>query len=88
VVFADWITFSATASTLFVYRARARRAGSDPTTFLTPGYPVTPLLFIAAGIYVVIGSVASNPGNALKGTALLLAGIPVYLFWKGKAAAA
>jgi APA family basic amino acid/polyamine antiporter len=88
VVFADWITFSATASTLFVYRARARRAGGDATTFLTPGYPVTPLLFIAAGIYVVIGSVASNPGNALKGTALLLAGIPVYLFWKGKAAAA
>jgi basic amino acid/polyamine antiporter, APA family len=83
VVFADWITFSATASTLFVYRARARRTG-DSATFLTPGYPVTPLLFIAAGIYVVIGSIASNPGNALKGTALLLAGVPVYLFWHGR----
>ena len=83
VVFADWITFSATASTLFVYRARARRTG-DTATFLTPGYPVTPLLFIAAGIYVVIGSIASNPGNALKGTALLLAGVPVYLFWRAR----
>ena len=83
VVFADWITFSATASTLFVYRARARRTG-DTATFLTPGYPVTPLLFIAAGIYVVIGSIASNPGNALKGTALLLAGVPVYLFWRSR----
>ena len=83
VVFADWITFSATASTLFVYRARARRTG-DTATFLTPGYPVTPLLFIAAGIYVVIGSIASNPGNALKGSALLLAGVPVYLFWRAR----
>ncbi len=83
VVFADWITFSATASTLFVYRARARRTG-DTATFLTPGYPVTPLLFIAAGIYVVIGSIASNPANALKGTALLLAGVPVYLFWRAR----
>jgi APA family basic amino acid/polyamine antiporter len=87
VVFADWITFSATASTLFVYRARARRTG-DTATFLTPGYPMTPLLFIAAGIYVVIGSVASNPGNALKGTALLLAGVPVYLFWRARSAPA
>ncbi len=87
VVFADWITFSATASTLFIYRARARRqAGGDTATFLTPGYPVTPLLFIAAGIYVVVGSIASNPGNALKGTALLLAGVPVYLFWRSRAA--
>jgi len=86
VVFADWITFSATASTLFIYRARARRqAGGDPATFLTPGYPVTPLLFIAAGIYVVVGSIASNPANALKGTALLLAGVPVYLFWRSRA---
>jgi basic amino acid/polyamine antiporter, APA family len=86
VVFADWITFSATASTLFIYRARARRqAGGDTATFLTPGYPVTPLLFIAAGIYVVVGSIASNPANALKGTALLLAGVPVYLFWRSRA---
>ncbi|MBA2626654.1 MAG: amino acid permease [Gemmatimonadales bacterium] len=89
VVFADWITFAATASTLFVYRARERRgeAGAGTTPFRTFGYPVTPLLFIAAGIYVVIGSITSNPGNALKGTALLLAGVPVYLFWKRRTAA-
>ncbi len=89
VVFADWITFAATASTLFVYRARERRSGtSNPATFRTFGYPVTPLLFIAAGVYVVIGSIASNPANALKGSALLAAGVPVYLFWKARSARA
>ncbi len=88
VVFADWITFAATASTLFVYRARERRGepGAGVTPFRTFGYPVAPLLFIAAGIYVVVGSVSSNPGNALKGTGLLLAGVPVYLFWKARTA--
>ncbi|MEO8226133.1 MAG: amino acid permease [Gemmatimonadota bacterium] len=90
VVFADWITFAATASTLFVYRARERRGdlSAGSATFRTFGYPWAPLLFIAAGVYVVIGSIVSNPGNALKGTALLLAGVPVYLFWKNRTARA
>jgi basic amino acid/polyamine antiporter, APA family len=30
---------------------------------------------------VVIGSIVSNPGNAARGAALLVLGIPVYLYW-------
>jgi APA family basic amino acid/polyamine antiporter len=37
-----------------------------------------------AALYVVIGSIASNPGNALKGGGLILLGVPVFLFWKGR----
>ncbi|REG37930.1 APA family basic amino acid/polyamine antiporter [Archangium gephyra] len=82
VVFADWLVFGATAATLFVYRAR-ERAGSVPRArYRVPGYPLTPLLFIAAAAYVVIGSIASNPANALKGALLLLAGVPVFFFWR------
>jgi len=76
VTFADWIFFGVTAATLFVYR---RRAPSDG--YQLPAYPWTVLLFIAACIYVVAGAVVSNPPNALRGAALLVAGIPVYMFW-------
>lgn len=76
VTFADWIFFGTTAATLFVYRRRTPDA-----SYLTPAYPVTVLLFIAACIYVVGGAVISNPPNALRGAALLAAGVPVYLFW-------
>lgn len=76
VTFADWIFFGATAATLFVYR---RRAGSPG--FAVPAYPWTPLLFIAASLYVVTGAVISNPPNALRGALLLVAGVPVYFFW-------
>jgi APA family basic amino acid/polyamine antiporter len=38
-------------------------------------------MFILAALYVVAGSVASNPGNAIKGTALIALGVPVFLFW-------
>jgi basic amino acid/polyamine antiporter, APA family len=85
VVFGDWIFFAATASTIFQYRARERRDGNaGELRFRMPGYPVLPALFILAATYVVVGSVASNPANALKGTALMAAGVPVFLFWNGR----
>jgi len=91
VVFCDWIFFGLTVGTLFVLRGRGavgqRGSGEHPAkTFLVPGYPVTPILFIAAAVYVVLGSIISNPGNALRGTLLLAAGIPVFLFWRRRAA--
>ncbi|MFP2926045.1 APC family permease [Pyxidicoccus sp. 3LG] len=82
VVFADWLVFGATAATLFVYRARERQGLVPRAAYRVPGYPITPLLFIAAALYVVLGSTASNPLNALKGTLLLGAGVPVFLYWR------
>jgi APA family basic amino acid/polyamine antiporter len=40
---------------------------------------------VLAAVYVVVGSVVSNPGNALKGTALILLGVPVFRWWYGRA---
>ncbi len=88
VVFGDWIFFGLAVAALFVYRTRDRRAGvpsHPPGAFRTPGYPLTPALFMGAAIYVVAGSVTSNPGNAVKGTLLLGFGVPVFLFWSRKA---
>jgi APA family basic amino acid/polyamine antiporter len=82
VVFGDWIFFAATAATLFVFRKRERR-GLEQTDlrFRMPGFPAAPIIFILAALYVVLGSMASNPGNALKGTALIALGVPVFVFW-------
>ena len=92
VVFGDWIFFGLVVSTLFVYRRREARAaaatggGAAAAGFRAWGYPVTPALFVMAAIYVVLSSVASNPGNAAIGAFLLLLGVPVYLFWKARTA--
>jgi APA family basic amino acid/polyamine antiporter len=82
VTFADWIFFGVTAATLFVYRRRDR---ADGTRYRAPFYPVSVLLFCAACLYVVAGAVASNPWNAARGTLLLAAGVPVFLFWSRRA---
>ena len=83
VTFADWIFFGATAATLFIYR---RREGPErsPGSFRISGYPWTVGLFILAAAYVVIGSIRSNPANALRGSLLLAAGVPAYLIWASR----
>ena len=83
VVFADWIFFGATAATLFVLRRRDV-CGGDPTLVKAPGHPFTTLIYIAAAMYVVIGSIISNPGNAARGAGLLALGVPVYLYWNAR----
>ncbi len=80
VVFGDWIFFGLIASTLVVLR---RRDGAE-AGFGVPGWPVTLGLFLAAAVYVVGGAVAANPGNALKGFVLILAGVPAYLWQRGR----
>jgi APA family basic amino acid/polyamine antiporter len=82
VVFGDWIFFGATAATLFVFRARERAGGERANIrFRAWGHPVGTTIFLAAAVYVVVGSIASNPVNALKGTGLILLGVPIFRWW-------
>lgn len=85
VVFADWIFFTCTALTLVVFRRRDAKSGEPDSGYRAPFYPLSVALFVLAGAYVVFGSIASNPGNAMNGALLLLAGVPVFLFWSRRA---
>ena len=79
VVFADWIFFGVTALTLLVFR---RRDGMTGIRFSVPAFPVAMVIFVGVAGYVVVGSILSNPGNALRGAGLLGLGLPVYLYWR------
>lgn len=83
VVFADWIFFGSTAASLFALRRIDARQGRE-VKVRTPLHPVSTLLFVAAAAYVVLGSIRSNPGNALRGAGLLALGLPVYAYWRSK----
>jgi APA family basic amino acid/polyamine antiporter len=79
VTFADWIFFGVTAATLVVYRRRDAAVATP--RFRAPWYPTSVVLFVVACLYVVAGAIVSNPSNALRGTLLLAAGIPVFHWW-------
>ena len=82
VVFADWIFFGTTALTLIVFRRRDAAAAVPDGGFRAPFFPLTLALFVGAALYVVFGSVASNPANAMRGVLLLGAGVPVFAYWR------
>ena len=58
-------------------------ARQSATTFRMWGYPVLPALFIAAAAVLLVYSYQSNLRNSLLGTAIILAGIPLFYFFNG-----
>lgn len=79
VVFADWIFFGLTVATLFVYRGRNR---GNPHGYRMPGYPMLPAAFVAVAASIVYSVVRADPYRAGLGALLLVAGIPVYYWFK------
>jgi basic amino acid/polyamine antiporter, APA family len=61
-----------------VYVLHARDDGHRPA-FMVPGYPVTPLIFLALVVLLLVLLVLNNPRQALAGAAVVLLGVPVYL---------
>ena len=82
VVSVDFIFFGLTALCIFVLRKR-KKSEAPPIT--VPGHPVTTGLFVAICWLVVINTIYKYPQNTLIGLAILLAGIPAYLFWRRQA---
>ncbi len=79
VVFSGWIFYGLGAMSIFVYR---RRAPDMPRPFRVPGYPLTPILFVAASAAIVLNTLFTQPGRALVGLAVVFAGVPAYLVWR------
>jgi APA family basic amino acid/polyamine antiporter len=76
--FGDWLACAVGVATLFWYR---RHGGSAPG-FRVPGYPWLPLIFIGIVSWVVLAVMRDSPRNAGIGVLIMLAGVPVYFFWR------
>jgi APA family basic amino acid/polyamine antiporter len=74
-IFSEWFFYALTAATVFVFRVREP---DTPRPYRVTGYPVVPALFILAAIVLLVFSFADQPRNSLIGTAVILAGIPLY----------
>jgi basic amino acid/polyamine antiporter, APA family len=79
VVFMSWVWFALAALSIFWYR---RRMADMPRPFRTPGYPVTPVLFILAALVIVVNTVMAQPTQSLIGLGITALGTPAYLWWR------
>ena len=73
-VFAEWLFYMLTATTVFVYR---RKRPNAKRPYKVWGYPVLPAIFVVCATAVLISSYAGNLKGSLLGTALILLGLPV-----------
>src|SRR5437879_5763435 len=64
VVFTGWIFYALAAASIFVYR---RRIPANELHYRVPGYPWTPLLFIAAASALVVNTIATQVTRAAIG---------------------
>jgi APA family basic amino acid/polyamine antiporter len=76
-VFAEWLFYMLTTTTVFVYR---RRHPDLARPYRVWGYPLLPALFVICAAVVLVYSYAGNLEGSLLGTALILLGLPVLWF--------
>jgi len=81
-VFAEWLFYMLTATTVFVYR---RRRPDAVRPYKVWGYPVLPGVFVVCAGAVLVSSYAGNLKGSLLGTGLILLGLPVMLLVKWRA---
>ena len=80
----NFLFFGLSASCLFVLRRRDRSAGRQTSAYLAPFHPWTTGLFVLACAVIVGVSFWAYPVNSLVGYAIMLIGIPPYLYWRSR----
>lgn len=86
VIFGANVFYLLAIASVFVLRVTRPDA---PRPYRTWGYPITPLLFIMASVYLLQDMLRQSPAEALAGAAIILTGVPFYLwFARSKSAAA
>jgi basic amino acid/polyamine antiporter, APA family len=80
-IFAEWLFYALTASTIFIFR---RREPNVVRLYSIWGYPILPALFILAAAILLVFSFADQPRNSLVGTAIILLGIPLHYFLRSR----
>ncbi len=72
-----WFFILLTTLSLFIFRYRK---GHKPNSYKVPFYPVPPVLFLIACVYMLYSSLVFTGTGAFAGAMILLAGVPVYYF--------
>ena len=74
-IFITVIFIGMTVAAVFVLRRR-----KEASSYLAPGYPVTPMIFLTLVVILLVLLAGSNPREALLGTVVVALGLPVYQF--------
>ncbi len=80
-LFAEWLFYMLTASTVFVFR---RTEPNVARPYKTWGFPAVPALFIGASAVLLVYTFKADVWNSIIGVAVILVGVPVFYFFSRK----
>jgi len=84
-VFASWMFYVLSAGAVLVLRWKAPAADRPYKAW---GYPWTVLVFLAFACWFMGNALIETPKDSLVGLGLVLAGLPVYYYWRRRGTAA
>lgn len=76
-VFVLWIFFTMGVCGVFLLR---KRFPQEKGLYKVPFYPLTPIIGIIGGIYILVNTLIDSPKNSLVGIIITILGLPVYHF--------
>ncbi len=77
-IFAEWLFYMISASTVFVLRWKEPNA---PRPYRTWGYPVVPALFVIVAAILLYYTFTANVRNSIWGCVVILAGVPIFAYF-------
>jgi APA family basic amino acid/polyamine antiporter len=80
-IFAEWLFYMIAASTVFILR---RKEPNLPRPYRTWGYPAVPALFVMVAAVLLYFTFTSNLRNSAWGCVVILAGIPIFLYFASR----
>jgi APA family basic amino acid/polyamine antiporter len=85
VIFASWLFYGLSATSLFVFR---RTMPDALRPYRALGYPWVPIVFVLVTAALLVNTFVAAPREALRGVVVLLAGLPLYWYWSRRSASA
>jgi APA family basic amino acid/polyamine antiporter len=82
-IFAEWLFYMIAGSTIFIFRRRDPQAVRP---YRVLGYPFVPALFIAAAAVLLYYTFRENWPNSFYGLLVILAGVPVFEWFRRRRA--
>lgn len=80
-MFSTWIFYVLFFIGIFIKRKREGKNEDGYNTFL---YPITPLVAIFSGLYILVNNIFSNPTDSIFSILVTILGLPVYVIFVKK----
>ena len=79
IIFASWIFYAMSCAAVIILR---KKRPEMKRPYNTPGYPYIPIIFILFAVFLTFNTILEAPRDAAVGAGIILAGLPLYFYWK------